>query len=212
MQIIHNFSCFVLCSIAFFSCEQKYKNLEFPEEIDYFKPELYSHFPKRIPTLYSQLVVSQDLSGAHPHIWLLYYDVSERLDSIQHNLLRNTSRFHSNDSCLLVIDQHLNPTNKVKFDKMARVPRKYKYRLPNCNKLSPPIPKFYSENWYQNDNSKIGLDGWNLYVIESDSGIFMNEDKLPNGLYTPPNWKHGYSKGIAVNEKDNAIIYWADIW
>ena len=51
-----------------------------------------------------------------------------------------------------------------------------------------------------------------MYVLESEKGIFMIPEKLPNGVYTPKGWEHGYSKGVAINNETGAVIYWADIW
>ncbi len=205
-------STIIIISIIITSCDLRYQRIEYPDGIEYFNPEFYSHFPIQVPTAYSKIKVSLNTYKSHPFIWLLYYDSQSHIDSLEIKLDASYSSFNSDDSCLLVIDKHLNPDNWRSFDKHARVPRKYNYLLPNCSKLSPPIPKFYEESWYETNNTLVGLDGWVLYVLDSKPGIFMEEDKLPNGLFTPLNWEHGYSKGIALNTEKNAVIYWADIW
>jgi hypothetical protein len=51
-----------------------------------------------------------------------------------------------------------------------------------------------------------------VYVVEAEAGDFWeipcNEER-PESL---KHWKHGYSKGHAISEDLNLIIYWAMIW
>lgn len=206
-------STIVLFLLVFTSCELRYKEIQYPKEVQYFDSSFYQHFPTRVPNAYSQLTVSQNLSNSHPHIWLLCYDSDEHLDSLDRALKSKYKSYLSEDSCLTVIEEHLNPKNWTEYDKSKYKPRIYEYRPPNCETGTPPMPKFYKDNWYQTNTTKIGLNpGWVLFVIEADSGIFMDRDKLPNGVNTPIEYEHGISKGIALNNEKNAIIYWADVW
>jgi hypothetical protein len=204
------FMCILLIQ---FCCSSGDKELKFAEGIEYFEDDFTAHFPKRVPEIYSQLVVSQDLSGSHPHVWLLYYMEQSKLDSIQSVLEdQAVAIYNSNDSCLLVIDKHLNESNWIDYDKWARVPKKLDYGDRPCHKDKLPVPNFYSKTWRETDETLTGLENYKLYVLVAKSGVFMDSTKLPNGLYTPEGWEHGYSKGVAIDKQNSAIIYWADIW
>jgi hypothetical protein len=51
-----------------------------------------------------------------------------------------------------------------------------------------------------------------VYVVDAQSGNFWRKDcneKRPNTLGV---WKHGYSKGYAISNVKNMIIFWAMIW
>ena len=51
-----------------------------------------------------------------------------------------------------------------------------------------------------------------VYVIKAEAGDFWKEscnEKRPESL---KEWRHGYSKGFAISEKENMIIYWTMIW
>ncbi len=51
-----------------------------------------------------------------------------------------------------------------------------------------------------------------VYVINAEAGDFWKEscnEKRPESL---KEWKHGYSKGFALSEEKNIIVYWTMIW
>jgi hypothetical protein len=75
-----------------------------------------------------------------------------------------------------------------------------------------PIPNFDS---YERDfgiNSKYLPEYHKIYVIESKSGEYLTDENLSSGKNLPENWKNGFSRGIATNEKENELIYWLCVW
>lgn len=51
-----------------------------------------------------------------------------------------------------------------------------------------------------------------VYVVDADSGDFWKvncNEKRPEEL---KEWQHGYSKGVAISEKEDIAVYWAIIW
>ncbi len=194
------------------SCNFDEKQLNFPKEITYFEDDFVSHFPSKVPIEYSQLVVSQNLSNSHPYVWLKYYINQSHLDSTLIALEREAIEIYSSeDSCLLVIDRHLNESNWIDVDKMARMPKIIKIANDPCFIGKLPVPNFYKSTWRETE-TPTGLTDYTLFILDAKSGIFMDKNKLPNGLYTPEDWEHGYTKGVALNKSSGAIIYWADIW
>lgn len=204
---------FALMITFLLGCNSEFKKLRFEDGIEYFDPKLLVHFPEMIPIKYSQHVVSENISNSHPHVWLMYYSEKTKLDSLV-AALDNVAlvKYESDDSCLLVIDKHLNEKNWREYDKNRRVPKKMVYDDKLCHKDKLPVPNFYSETWRNSHRSSVGLEGFELYVLEAKSGIFMDSTRLPNGLYTPKGWTHGFSRGVALNKETNVVIYWADIW
>lgn len=137
----------------------------------------------------------------------------EKFDSTLTSLNQhNVAKYDSGDSCLLVVDRHLNATNWWKFDKKAFRYKQFEYRVKQCYDRKLPVPNFYREEFRETDNNSTGLLEYTLYVLDAQVGLFMKSDKLPNPIYTPPGWPHGYSKGVALNHSTKEVIYWADIW
>ncbi len=51
-----------------------------------------------------------------------------------------------------------------------------------------------------------------VYVIKAEPGNFWKFDCKENRPETLGKWKHGYSKGVAVSEKDDKIVFWVIVW
>ncbi|MBN3584562.1 hypothetical protein JYB64_19380 [Algoriphagus aestuarii] len=205
-------TCIVLLSFMLLSCGRKI-DLKFPKEIDYFNESFVNFFPEKVPLSYSKLIVSQDITHSHPYVWLKFYEGKEEISKLTLELEKNAiATYVSEDTCILSIDKHLNSQNWFRFDKNSRTKTEKDFSFNPCSKSNFPVPNFFEEGWGSSDNGLIGLEGYILYVIDAKSGLFMDSTKLPNGRYTPEGWKHGYSKGVAINSKLGVVIYWADIW
>ena len=76
---------------------------------------------------------------------------------------------------------------------------------------------------YRNNNNNIAIPFFNnddidnirdfkIYLIAAESGTYLREYLPNNKNLLPKNWQHGYSKGFAISEKENIIVYWVMIW
>jgi hypothetical protein len=79
--------------------------------------------------------------------------------------------------------------------------------------------KILQEKYSENGNTFINKrwvhnipEDLQVYVVDAKSGDFWKEscnEKRPESL---KEWQHGYSKGFAISEKENMLIYWNMIW
>ncbi len=103
------------------------------------------------------------------------------------------------------------------------------FPVEKCNKLyinKMPIPYFESYNFGLGEidakkevNDQLYFDysysvpsDLEVYVIQAEAGDFWKEscnEKRPEAL---KEWQHGYSKGFAISDKANIIVYWVMIW
>jgi hypothetical protein len=202
----------ILILLIISSCNDK-RSLNFGEDINYFDDGFIDHFPKKIRYRNSYQAISQNISISHPYVWLKYYPDQTELDSIKNSAKAiSIAVYDSEDICLVVIDKHLTSQNWIKYDKKIRNPKKLEVRELNCQEGKYPVPNFFKEWICETNLTLTKLEGYKMYVLESEKGIYMNPEKLPNGVYTPKGWEHGYSKGVAINNETGAVIYWADIW
>ncbi len=51
-----------------------------------------------------------------------------------------------------------------------------------------------------------------VYVIEARAGNFWKFDCKENRPETLGKWKHGYSKGVAVSDKYDKVVFWVIVW
>jgi hypothetical protein len=76
-----------------------------------------------------------------------------------------------------------------------------------------PVPNFIE---YKSGN-KLKFNsflpkGFSIFVLESQNIKKFAKYDLSFNPQMPSNWKNGYSKGIAINEKEGTVIYWGIIW
>lgn len=77
---------------------------------------------------------------------------------------------------------------------------------------SIPIPIFKLEDFKQVDNPCNLSSDFIIYVIDAQPGIYLDNKILNECVCMPNNWKHGFSRGVALNDKENIVIYWLEIW
>ena len=51
-----------------------------------------------------------------------------------------------------------------------------------------------------------------VYVIKAEAGNFWKFGCKENRPETLGKWKHGYSKGVAVSDKYDRVVFWTIIW
>lgn len=76
-----------------------------------------------------------------------------------------------------------------------------------------PVPNFIGYEKPVKTKNGIWLPtGFDLYVLEAKSGDYCTEFDLKENFQMPKGWKNGFSRGIAINEKEKTIIYWGVLW
>lgn len=76
----------------------------------------------------------------------------------------------------------------------------------------PNIPKILKRQYNRPKIRELIMDHYDFYVIESSTESILEKEYLTEGKGLPKEWKNGYSKGIAINEIDNELIYWLEAW
>jgi len=123
---------------------------------------------------------------------------------------KSIAQYSSSSKCLLVLnrfDTHENygsPESDEIQNELIDLP---------CYKNLYPIPNFSVFSDYYSDKTTCKLKkGFSIYVLDAKPGFFLKQNKLTEGKYMPVYWKNGFSKGVAINEKERIAIYWIIIW
>ena len=168
--------------------------LNYSKGLNEFNPELTDHFPN---TLKSERQLTIGYPAGAYGIGMANLIFSHEVDSTEFNTvirkleLNKIKSYKPTDSIFIIIGDTLNYANK---------------------ETGIPIPNFDS---YERDfglNSKYLTEHHKIYVLESKSGKFMNKEYLTKNNNLPENWKNGFSRGIATNEKENELIFWLCVW
>lgn len=183
----------------------------YTEKLSFFKDEFVNHFPRQINSVYT---VKHTLTGRFgpTSLMLSEFVSSAYLDSLKNYYSQNHDKtYHSSDSCLLVVNKFTTKENEYKTRKASNK-EKVDYLNKNCLEEKLPIPNFYDfENATDSTICKL-TPGFIVYVLEAKSGVFWDDKYLVKTNYMPVEWEHGYSKGIALNEKTMEVIFWFILW
>ena len=180
-----------------------------------FDKDLTSHFPKELSSSY---IITTNIRPENFDSVKLYkyffLSIKQAVNfDYQKNHFNSNSKYKysSIDSNLLLVFPFHNEViiNGEKFNNIEPESKKYRAKrnlnLPN----SLPVPLFdideYKSNTYCNLDSN-----FTLYVIDAVPREIVNCNQL--NVSMPKKWQHGYSKGVAMNDKDKTIIYWISVW
>lgn len=74
-----------------------------------------------------------------------------------------------------------------------------------------PIPLFDIDIYKGNTISGLP-EYFKIYVLDAMPGKYIEEKYLQECECLPKDWKHGYSKGVALSDEKRVIIYWLIVW
>ncbi|NOX46469.1 MAG: hypothetical protein GXO89_05770 [Chlorobi bacterium] len=118
--------------------------------------------------------------------------------------------YNSSDTCLLII-------NRFGNNSLSPDAKNIKPRSQNCDINKCPVPNFYPikihhyKSIKNEDDIRLSPD-YKLYVLDAKPGIYIDKKFLSGMNGVPDSWKHGYSKGVALNKRTYNIMYWLSIW
>lgn len=173
----------------------------------FFDSSFIDHFPQKINGKQVTLIVDTNALSDHPRL-MVYTKIMElSLDTL---LERVVASYQADDSCLLVVNRFTVRENWHLRSKHNYVDKSLISK--ECYKDKYPIPNFWDSDYVTLDTETRLPKDFTIYVLEAKSGEFWDENHRTNGRYMPEEWKNGYSKGVAISEKRNTIIYWFIIW
>jgi hypothetical protein len=159
-----------------------------------YPTDLTDHFPHEFKTRGQFSAVTPAGAYAYDMAFLcLWVDIdSIEITDIKRRLKKvNAKEFNPSDTSLIIVGDTVDYSTKTD---------------------GVPIPSFYN---YEKDfglNSVTLDNDFTIYVLESKSGEYMNTDYLTKDNRFPLNWRNGFSRGLAINEKEKRVLYWLTIW
>jgi hypothetical protein len=195
--------------IFFSSCEVNHYSMVYRQVIKSYKLEFINHFPSDI----IKGKIDETKNGKYDvtRLFLLVQDTTENFNKLRDSITKiSKAKYLATDTCLFIINKFTTEQNFTTEQKV-NVKEINNYFKSNCVKNNLPIANFWG--LFDNTTSLCKLpDSYNIYVLEAKSGLYWDEKHRSNGKYMPENWKHGYSKGVAMNDKTHEIIYWFVLW
>lgn len=193
--------------------EQKEESLKsYLEYKKAFEPWLTKHFPNNFSSEIRSFTNAKHDSKSDIGLYLYEYDVNlSRLQQLKEKVAKDAvAHYHTTDTLIFVINR---------FETMKTFNERTVPKITDSTYLDStlftglyPIPNFID---YENPTNTNGIwlpKGFELFVLEAKSGNYCKEFDLNENFQMPKGWKNGFSRGIAISEKDKTIIYWGVLW
>lgn len=195
--------------------QEKYKR-----SINYFDNELINHFPLQLPDSsgYNTTVPKKDtlkmfgfgVDGIQ--LWKTYSSSQYKTISSQFRDLSSIT-YSANDSGLLLVFPYC---DVVEIDGITyrnqEPPERHALAKHNVTIASSlPVPLFEIDEYKGNTMSGLTED-FKIYVFDAKQGKYIDDKYLQECECLPKKWKHGYSKGVALSDKKQVVIYWVAVW
>lgn len=185
-------------------------NKKYLNDIKFFGYKFVDHFPKKVTA--ETIAFTENLSPEMGNLELMMINRTDSNDLLKlATNLKNKSiaTFNAYDSCLFIVNRFARIDN---FYDLKITDYESKIINNTCYSRLSPIPNFWHNN-YTTDSTQCKLPtDFKIYVLDAKSGKYFDDKYLTDGRFMPEIWKNGYSKGIALSEKRNVIIYWLLIW
>jgi hypothetical protein len=200
----------LLIIMIFHSCIDLSKDRNYTNYLSYFGDSLTSHFPKKYTSMITGYSYSVDTVGHFntEELSLVLYKANQKIAEIKQKY-QNNKIYDINDKCIIVVNDFLDKNNLILHQY-----KEYQSKFSkNCEDKYVVIPNFWS-NDYADNTTKSKLDkNFKYIIIDSKVGENVYSSKINfYQSYMPSIVRHGYSKGIAFNEKEDVIIYWLVLW
>lgn len=191
---------------------QKRTEINYQKAKKEFNEILIDHFPKSLSSEKSLMVYTTNIEKNNVFMMLCEYDIDDtEIAKIKSDLLnRNNPFYNANDSCLLIINRFETMETSENLEIVTSIDTSKVNK--QCYEDLQPIPNFIDvENPVKNSDIKLN-SSFAIFVIDSKSGNHFSEYNLLPSPQMPEKWKNGYSKGIAISEKERTVIYWGIAW
>ena len=189
------------------SCNNKATDYDFQKQIAKFDKTIKKHFPNKLVGLYTSSVFNDTYHDVTSIILLNQFDNEKLFNKIKDSLINlSIAKYTPRDSCLLVVNMFTKENNYFNSFKTNDT----SYLKKNCLKNKLPIPNFWSLDFRSKNITHLPQD-YNIFVFEASHNI-IDKKYISENVYMPSYWKHGYSKGVAINNKEKKIIYWFVLW
>ncbi len=199
---------------------KKQLEVTYQSGINFFNNKLINHFPVELPDSsgFSTNVIDQDtleLIGFDANRTVLWkaYSLSEYKAIASGFRDLSSTTYSANDSNLLLIFSYCD-VMEIDGDiyRDQETPERQalvKHNVTMANSL--PVPLFEIDEYKGNTMSGLPKN-FKLYVLDAKPGKYIDEKHLQECDCLPEKWKHGYSKGVALSDEKQVVIYWIIVW
>ena len=195
---------------------------EYSQRLKLFDAHLISHFPDKIPdsSLFSLLADNprgEELMKYCFGLGEMILSVNYSKEKYQEIKLKFAAQsdtvVNTTDSSLILVFSYcdsLEIEGRI-FDSHESPESRSLAKHNQSLSQGLPVPHFETEEYGGKTLCGLAPD-FNLYLIKTKLGKYLEDKYLQDCGCMPTQWKHGYSKGVALSDMRNVVIYWAIVW
>lgn len=180
---------------------------------EFFPEYILSHFPRILDT--TTLHINENITGTLDIMRLEVICVLKpsEIKAIESKYQKESiDNYSAGDTCLLIPARQITSESIMSTISKEENILAIKKNSRKCAQMKFPIPNFWN-SLFKADLSNIKLsDDFTIYILDSDNVNIIGSNKYNELSNMPDNWKNGYSRGVAISNKESVIIYWAIIW
>ena len=218
------FYLFVLLIMLLSACKEKNpfqkRERTYHKSLSFFRDSLVQHFPRELGNAgYETTVLGATDTIKYffkIHRIYLYQKYSDQEYPEIHSRVDSLSKavYDANDSTLLLVFDYQDKVEikgHVYYNEASPLKKELVSRNMRTGE-SLPVPLFGDD--YNIRETYSGLrDGFKLYVLGAETGCFLPKCKLSDSsACLPEKWKHGYSRGVALNDQTKEAVFWIIVW
>ena len=166
-----------------------------------FPDSSFVHFPSTVNSTYN--LISRFPYGYSKSnrcgVLLIFNQSIEKTEALKKATEEKYEGFDLNDSCVAIVNGNFGKTGKQKFCKTYIKPL-------------PDIQKAIERCKFCNNIDSINEADFKYYLVGAEQGVFIENKSFEKSINHTNAWKHGISKGIAINENNGTVIFWLEIW
>ena len=223
------FYLFVLLIMLLSACKEENpfqkRERTYHKSLSFFRDSLVQHFPRKLGNAgYETTVLGATDTIKYffkIHRIYLYQKYSDQEYPEMHSRVDSLSKvvYDANDSTLLLVFDYQDKVEikgRMYYNEASPLKKELVGRNMRTGK-SLPVPLFgdeYNTGVAYTGATYNGLrDGFKLHVLDARAGCFLPGNKLSDSSEClPEKWKHGYSRGVALNDQTKEAVYWIMVW
>lgn len=193
--------------------QERYK-----QSLQFFEGDFVSHFPAELPDScwYSTTVPKTDtlemVCFGVDELFMTYSLSQYKAIASRFKELPGTEYLSTDTNLLLVFSycDVIKIEGRTFRDQEPPERQKLaKHNITTANSL--PVPLFEIDEYKGKTMSGL-TDDFKLYVLDARPGKYIDEKNLQKCECLPEKWKHGYTKGVALSDEKQVVIYWVTVW
>ena len=223
------FYAIVLLIVLLSACKkrsfQQERDRAYHKSLLFFGDSLVQHFPKKLENAgYETTVLGATDTIKYffkIHRIYLYQKYSDQEYPEMHARVDSLTKavYDANDSTLLLVFDYQDKVEikgRMYYNEASPLKKELVGRNMRTGK-SLPVPLFgdeYNTGVAYTGTTYNGLrDGFKLHVLDARAGYFLPGNKLSDSSEClPEKWKHGFSRGIALNDQTKEAVCWIVVW